>query len=75
MLGALMGVAGGAPMGGASPMGGMPSIASSSSAETGQQTQSGNFTGGGINFGSDNNNQLLIVGAVVIGLFLVIKRK
>jgi hypothetical protein len=65
----------GALMGGASPMGGMPSITSSSSAETGQQSQSGNFSGGGIDFGTDGNNQLMIVAAVAIGLLLVMKSK
>ena len=69
-MGALMGMAGGA-----SPMGAMPSMASSSSASTGEQDQSGSFTGSGINFGTNGNNQLMIIGAVAIGLLLVMKRK
>lgn len=63
-------------------MGGMPNltngagspISSSASSSTGDQTQHIGFTGGGVSFGSNNNNQLLIIGGIaLVALFLLKK--
>lgn len=55
-------------------MGGGGMSASNSSAAssgTGDQSASIGFQGGSVNFGSSNNNQLLILGAVaLVALFL-----
>lgn len=66
MWGALLGAATGAG-GGAGA--GLPS--SSASSSTGEQTQNIGFTGGNISFGTSNNNQLLILGGLMlVGLFM-----
>lgn len=52
--------------------GGMSASNSSSAASgTGDQAANIGFAGGAINFGSSNNNQIMIIGAVaLIALFL-----
>lgn len=58
-------------------MGGGGMSASNSSAAssgTGDQNNQTGFTGGAINFGSDSNNQLLIIGGIaLLALFLMKK--
>ncbi|MCP5005666.1 MAG: hypothetical protein GY941_17285 [Planctomycetes bacterium] len=60
-------------MGGFTSGGGM-SNSSAASAGTGEQNNQTGFTGGSINFGSDSNNQLLIIGGIaLLALFLMKK--
>lgn len=54
--------------------GGGMSNQQSASSGTGDQAANVGFTGGGINFGSSNNNQILIIGGIaLIALFLLKK--
>lgn len=60
-------------MGGFTSGGGM-SNSSAASAGTGEQKNSIGFNSGAINFGSSNNNQLLIIGGVALLAFFLFKK-
>lgn len=59
-------------MGGAGGMSASNSSAASSG--TGDQKSNIGFQGGSINFGSSNNNQLMIIGAIAIAAILLFKK-
>ncbi|RZD19844.1 hypothetical protein [Pseudoalteromonas sp. MEBiC 03485] len=59
-------------MGGAGGMSASNSSAASSG--TGDQKANIGFQGGSINFGSSNNNQLMIIGAIAIAAILLFKK-
>lgn len=70
----------GAILGGAMPPVPMPplnlNMTTSSEAKTGAQTASGGFVSHGINFGTTGgNNQLLILGALALAAFFLMRKK
>lgn len=54
--------------------GGGLSSSSSAAAQTGEQKSSIGFTGGSVNFGQSNNNQILIIGAVALVALYLFKK-
>ncbi|MBU76120.1 MAG: hypothetical protein CMK63_03900 [Pseudoalteromonadaceae bacterium] len=54
--------------------GGGMSNSSAASSGTGDQAANVGFQGGNINFGSSNNNQLLIIGAVALFALYLLKK-
>tara|TARA_R110001606_G_scaffold253423_3_gene401175 strand:+ start:3689 stop:3871 length:183 start_codon:yes stop_codon:yes gene_type:complete len=60
-------------MGGLGGGGGMSNQQSASSG-TGEQGANVGFQGGSINFGSSNNNQILIIGAIALAALFLLKK-
>ncbi|MEI8606654.1 hypothetical protein [Pseudoalteromonas sp. B160] len=54
--------------------GGGMSNSSAASSGTGDQSANIGFQGGAINFGSNNNNQLLILGAIALAALFLFKK-
>ncbi|MFK3865170.1 hypothetical protein [Pseudoalteromonas rhizosphaerae] len=63
-------------MGGLGSLTGGGGLSSSSSAASGTGDQAANigFQGGAVNFGSNNNNQILIIGAIALAALFLLKK-